>query len=210
MSLSLADVSNIQDKFVKEMLMFLKRRKYMLEPNQAKVYPYYADSILVEDLVDCLTYEQICELKNKASNYVYTPLDDTEIIPCNDSLAITLSAESTVCSYESVLSNPVDGSNYPRFTLTPDSVTHVGSIDVITTDCLGSITTNVAETGCVLAGNCDSFLWNTRFSSYVILPAAKNYSSGFIKTIKVYETDANGIPTNSPTELNISPSNLAS
>lgn len=212
MSLSPADVLKITDKFVKEMLSYLRRRRYLLDPSPAKVNTYYADAVIVTDMLDCLSYEQLCELQSKADSYTSgEDIPDVIVTPCNDTVNVTLTAQTFTCNYNTTISNPNDNSTFAYFNLAENTTHHVGVVNILTTNsCTGLVTTNIAETGCAAAGICDSDIFNFQAVNVnSIYNGLALYPNGYFETIKVYETDVNGIPNLSPITLNIAPSNLS-
>lgn len=208
MNLTDADALKLQCKFVQETLNNIKRRKYIMDVDLSDVYTYYSNYALSSILVDCLEYEDECTLNSTASKYPDEPDDVVISTPCTDQGVLSVSATTSTCNITSKLSNPVDGSAFPRFTLTPDSLYHEGNIDVITTTCLETVTNNVT-TGCVLAGNCGDN-WNFRSAMFAYLFGVENkYPTGFLTSIRLYETDANGVLINSPLDLDLTPANIA-
>lgn len=204
-----ADVLKLQCKFVNKVLNDIKRRKYNIDVDLEDIYTYYTDYALSSFLIDCLEYEDECVLTSTANKYDDEPDDVVVTTPCNTQGALTLSSTSTPCAYTTYLSTELGVSAFPRFTLIPDSLKHPGYITLNATGCEGTFT-NEIETGCIYGGGCDPDFWN--FGASAVATAyqiAGKYPSGFLTSIRLYETDENGIPSTTPLDIDLTPANIA-
>lgn len=101
--ITLADATKITNEFVRKVISYRNRQKYVVGLCPCELYPYFADAILATQLADaeCLTHEDECRLNKKAANYV---TDEPDIVTesCSGQLSISLARQDKTCRGEFV------------------------------------------------------------------------------------------------------------
>lgn len=205
-----ADVLKIKCKFVEKMVSFLNKRKYEIDACYCDVLPYFADAQLATVFADaeCLDHDDECLLNKKAAKYSDQPELNPGIVSCSDQVDITLTQSSASCSTSTVVKNST-GQAYPKIVLYNDELYHDAVLNIELTDCDG--TTQVEQIRCGCTGTPEVCTDANRVSglmTFTLTTPATTYPGGYINTIRLYETDSNGVLINSPMDLDISPSNV--
>lgn len=206
-----ADVLSVKCKFVEKMKKFLEKRKSQVDVCYCEVLPYFADAQLATTLydADCLDIEDECALEVKADKYGPQPDTSTPTeIPCSAQATISITSTTDSCATVASVSDPVYGSVYPLINLTADSIYHDGIINLNVSGCDGKQTVSV-RTGCT--GDPEVCTDSQRVAgdmTFILTNPATTYPGGYIKTLRLYETNSNGVIINSPIDLDVSPANV--
>lgn len=208
-----ADVVKLGCEFARQMKLFITRSKYIAEPCLDEILYYFSKYKLSTTLADCLTYEDECELSKIASHIADEPTVDPTITECGDQATITLSKSSTACTYTVSLENLAGiASAFPTLVLEEDTVYQAAQIKVKATGC-GDIAYDTVITGCknITNGSSPVCAETYKFSLniYYNIEGPHKNTTGYIKTIRLYATDSNGVLINTPIDVDVSPSNLA-
>jgi len=206
----LADVTKIKCKFVQEIINFLNKRKYAVDPCVKCKYTYYADALKLlyppytepiegSGVFECLDHETECDLTTKASKYPEQAscLTNEE---CLDQVTITLAQAVRTCSSLAETINSQCSCKFPRMYTTNNSTLVNGTIDIKTTfsgTCSNPATTSSESVigGCNSADGCIddnqsyySFGFNSNSTSVVT-------DTSFLTRMRVYLTDGAGAIT---------------
>lgn len=206
-----ADATKFACEFISKVKIYLTQQKYVVEPCLDEIYYYFSKYKLSTSLVDCLEYEDECDLANAAKS-LPTFIDDNclNIKSCGELLDINISQSSQICSYTIGLvnSNGVTTA-FPEIRLENNLVYQNAYVTVKATSCNEEYTYE-ASTGCVGAGtpSCSSD-YDVFGTFHYTLKGLQNNSSGYIKTIRIYETNDDGILNPSYIDVDVSPSNIA-
>lgn len=207
-----ADVLSLKCEFVKQTVKFLRRRESEVELCYHPLLKYFADAQLASMLydADCLDTEDICRLEKKADKYGAQPELNPGTVVCADQVDINLAKTLVECASTVEVVNG-SGLAFPTIVLYNDSLYHDAILDVKVTDCLsGSVQTEQIRVGC--SGDPESCNDDHRVSGYMtflLTNPTSAYPGGYIQTLRLYATDANGLLVNSALDLDVSPSNVA-
>lgn len=205
-----ADVLKLKCKFVHKMIEYVKKRKYVMNPCIACVYPYYVDSMLADLLFDCITYPSECSLQKKADSYT-TPCDPTTVTACGDQIPLALSYTTKSCDYSASVKNSLNGTAYPEVVLTDDSQNITVQIDVVVNNTCNEPVITLEDVGGCDGVDCSQALVVGSYSYRAgmnpnLLGANSIAANNYFVTLRVYKTDSNGDLENTPIDLNIAPS----
>jgi len=200
----LADVTKIKCKFVQEIVNFLNKRKYAVDPCIKCKYTYYADLLKVlyggEEgegtyANSCLDHDIECDLTTKASKYSeqVTCLSGEQ---CASQVSITLAQATKSCIGLAETENSLCNCKYPTMELTNNSTLVNANIDIVTTfsgSCSNppTIDTNNIQGGCDSSG-CNSD--NLSYYSFGFNSDSTNIvtATSFITKMRVYLSDSGG------------------
>ncbi len=203
-----ADVLKIKARFATEMIKFIRRKKYIMDPCICEVYPYYANYLLSTLVADCLSYEEECVLKNLADSSSEQLPVDPEIIPCATQIDPTLSyTDATDCVYSIAIENSLDSSAYPTIALTDNShLINIESNVLLNNTCLDTVQTQAIEGGCILGDCQDSYQGYATYSTGMVASVHGSNAvadDAYFVTVRIYKTDANGVLDPDPTDLDL-------
>jgi len=207
------DVTKLSCEFVRAVKQLLIQQKYIAEPCLDSVYYYFSKYKLATSLVDCLTHEDECDLSIIANTIPIEPDPVVVITSCDDAAILNLSKSSKNCNYTLTLVD-LDGNatSYPSLVIEDDTIYQSAKLKVKAVGCSETYYATV-ETGCVNLSNLAPVVCDETYKTHINLnfrliglPANSN---GYIKTLRVYQTDTSGLLVNTPIDLNLAPSNIA-
>lgn len=201
-----ADVLNIECKFVERMVNLLTRRKAIVDICPCEVTPYFADAQLVTLLEDCLEYSDECALKKKADSYVGQNPKNPGITPCADQVDISLTKTTTECSNTAAIIN--NSGIYPKIVIYNNEIYHDAYVNTKFTFCDGSSQQVPFSVG-ITNGSYNDNQRVAILMTFAISNPVTNYPGGYIQTLRLYTTDASGVLSTSPMDLDVSPGNVA-
>lgn len=214
-----ADVAKIRYHFVHEVAKYFQRKKYVVETYFDKTYFLnYALATTFED-AGCLTHELECMLTLWASDLPSAPTNDPVTVPCADQLIIDLVTSQTVCD-DVTASNIVYTPNYIQLTLGSNSYYHDPSVANLSyVNCSGNsvnlitpLVPGYQRTGSLTRS---SFSDDLRLRFITTFTLNNNPSTpltdptGYLSSIRLYNTDQYGNGSTLYDDYNIAPSNLA-
>lgn len=208
-----ADVTKLSCEFVRKVKLYITQSKYIAEPCMDDIQYYFSKYKLATTLADCLTHEDECDLSIIASTIVSEPVIPPVIVSCDGLVDITLTKSTVPCVYTTTLQK-LSGvaSAYPDIVLSEDDVTQSAFINVVTSGC-GDFDSASIESGCKNITNNSSpvcaEVYKFELNIYFNLNGLQNHPTGYIKTLRIYQTDSSGDLINTPIDLNLSPSNLS-
>lgn len=206
-----ADVLKIKCKFVEKMKAFLTKRMSQVDVCYCEVLPYFADAQLASTLydADCLTIEQECTLEKKADKYSAQPELNPNIVPCSDQVSISLAKVESACSVSGIVEN-ASGQAFPRIVLSNNSIYHDAVLDMKITDCItNTVQTEQIRVGCTGTPEvCTDSQRVAGIMTFLLTTPTTTYPGGYIQTLRLYQTDSNGLLVNSPIDLDVTPSNV--
>lgn len=203
----LADVTKIKCKFVSEVIAFLNKRKYAVDPCIKCKYTYYADLLKVlyggevDDpnvVYECLSHEDECDLTTKANKYS-APVTDCESVAldCSGQITISLAESGETCTQTAGVAKEAVGglfpSAFPKMYVTNNSPYIDGTIWLGATrtgDCGPGYSSVLIDGGVTQAdGAMDIHRSNYQFgfNSTVVMP-----STAYLTSMRIYETDTLG------------------
>lgn len=197
---------------VNSVLKYLTRTKYTVEPCIEDFSLYFSKYKQSTSLVDCLTYEDICDLNTFASYLPEIIPPDPYVTNCDGLANITLTRVSKLCEYTVSLETP-DGlpSSFPVLEVLPNTIYQQAHLRVKVKGCNETEYATV-DTGCINVANSVPPVCQLTFNQeYTMTFGFENFiknSSGYVKTLRLYETDANGLLIDAPIDVDISPANL--
>lgn len=192
------DVNKLACEFIRQVTLYLASQKYIIDPCEDNIKQIYLNYKLATSLIACLEHEDECLIKEVAITLSpYTPCLPN-VMNCGDTATITLTSKTTTCN-SSMGIRKLNGINstYPDVVLVNDSTHHPAKIEVYANTC------NSTES--VIVESQEKYSQNISF----VLQGPQLYANGYIKTLRVYKTDTNGVLDPTPINLNLSPSNLA-
>lgn len=203
-----ADALKVQCAFVKKVLDTLTERKFVDVLCLDELYELYKLHAMAELLEDCLTYDQLCLITNKAKTLadLGDPVEPPIIITeCPDQVTLTLGVTEVPCTYTMAATNLSSGNLAPKIVLVNDSVYHYAYLDVtVTSSCTDStVFYDTATTGCVNLLNSPycSDGQKIRALTFFSVPRLRGFTDGFVTKMRVYATDIYGIFDNTPIDL---------
>ena len=152
-----------------------------------------------------LTTDVACSIE-ELSNTERTLCTPTST-PCGAQITITATSTPTTCTYAVGIQNLINQSSKASLTLAPNAIYHKGNINVLTTSKCGNTAPTLIQTGCYPVGSCIQ-AYDIHAQSYFKL-AVGTQTTGYLSSIKLFTTDANGAGPLTPLTLNIAPSNLS-
>lgn len=143
------DVNKLKCNFVHEVAKYITCGKYSLDCCSTKALRAWLDYKLAT-FTDCeISAEANCYLQElEPKDYVLDCNDAITILDCNDQINLNLSKLIQSCTISSMLSNPDNGSKYPKFNLTSNTTYPVATINVVTTSSCGDSNTTAISSGC--------------------------------------------------------------
>jgi hypothetical protein len=205
-----ADVTKLACKFVQNVFDYLNNSKYIINPCLDNVQISFTNYKLSTTLIDCLQYEDECELKNVTSTISIPISNCVTINSCDNLVSIYLSAKTINVKYEASLQTYYGAaSSFPVVRLLNNSLWQYGYTTVKlkykTEEYLYEV-----KTGC-FPGSPIQCSTNARLSSSLLydIHGPEWNATGFVKTLRVYETDNTGMLINTPIDLDLSKTNLA-
>lgn len=217
--LALADVTKITNEFVKKVISYRNKQKYVVGLCPCELYPYFADAVLATQLADaeCLTHEDECRLTKNAVKYT-TDEPDIVVDSCNGQLTITLTRQDKTCTGEfftrSYVTNPASTtSSKPRLVIGIDSPFVTGDLWLCGTysgNCATPIQCE-AVAGGVSSGSFPAITNANKATLKFGFNALSSYAGGpnsYIKTLRVYQNDAISTISNTvigPFDLDLDP-----
>ncbi len=210
-----ADVNKLACRFVEDMLTYLSRQKFVTDLCLDSVKLSFSEYKLITTLEDCLSYKDICDLLGSVVNQIPEP--EIETINCGEQISVTVTATTNSCHYfEQVRSHIVDFDAFPAIVLQEDSIYQKAYINIMQRSDCGGLTGlfEVVESGCWSNLDTGPIDCNSDYDyafeiDYRINGLLIN-QDGYIKTIRFYETDSNGLLINIPFDLDVSPANVSS
>lgn len=136
MQLQDADVLKLKCKFVTEFVKHLKRSKYSVAANYVSTLKYFSAAYLADQLQNCLSNDDICDLTNKANKYNDNTVTEPEVFTCGEQVIINIATKSTSCGVNFSAKNTGNGSAFPYISsLINNSVSQEAAINIMMQDC---------------------------------------------------------------------------
>lgn len=208
-----ADVIKLACAFVEDVISYIKGTRYLADPCLDSVSESFSRYKQATTLVECLTHEDECDILGYVTNPL--PYVPPVVLDCNTQITIELSQTSTSCSYWAQPRSVIGALDaFPVIILEDDTIHQPAFIKMeLKTDC-GTITgSQILESGCngndTGPLNCSDVNYKGRFILDFSFPDIPANLDGYIKTLRVYETDSLGVLNPIPIDLNIAPSNIA-
>lgn len=203
-------VTKVTNKFVEQMVLFLKLRTYVVDPCLCMVHTYYAEYLMVTLLADCLTYEQQCAIIKKANTYP-DPVDNTvTTTECESSTPVKLKVTGpNTCTFTARPKNSLDQSGYAEvFTTDNSQYVNIRSNVVLENNCGQPVQSIPITGGCVLADCQDAYKGFVQYEVGMIENVHGSNAvanDAYFQALKVYKTDANGDLDPTPIILDLNP-----
>ena len=205
------DVTKLACAFIAKFKLYLTQQKYVVDPCLDEVIYYFSKYKMATTLIDCLEYEDKCDITNVTSTLTETGNQSClNIKSCAELVDINITQQSTICSYTVGLFDDLGNATaFPKLRIQNNTIYQNAYITVKAIGC-NETYSHEAETGCVGTGTpvCAATYDVFATISYRIKNPELN-SSGYVKYLRVYQTDASGIEDPTPIDLNLSPSNLS-
>ena len=209
-----ADVIKLACAFVEDVISYIKETRYLTDPCLDNVSESFSRYKQATTLVECLTHEDECDILGYVTNPL--PYVPPVVLDCDTQITIELSQTSTSCSYwaqpRSVIVGALDA--FPVIILEDDTVHQPAFIKMeLKTDCGTIVGSQILESGCdgndIGPLNCNDALYKGSYGIGFEFDGVIDNPDGYIKTLRVYETDVNGLLNPIPIDLNVAPSNIA-
>ncbi len=209
------NISKISCEFVRQVLKLIEHNKYVTTPCLTQINYYFSLLKQATSLSECLSYEELCELYTIINNLPDNEPDPIITLDCNDAVSININKKVAPCSY-TVSLETLSGlpSAFPELVIENDTIYQSAYINVKAVGC-SELEYYTAETGCIASNpiTCQEIFKQELDLVFSIKGALGDVkfpnTAGYIKNLRVYETDSNGLVNPVPIDLDLAPSNLA-
>jgi len=203
-----ADVLKIKCEFVNKVLEILTARKYKVDVCTCELKSYYIDALLVDKLypAECLEFVDHCRLEKLADSYPEVVACTATTVECTNQADITLAATTVTCTHTATLRSS-NNTAYPDVFTTDNSQYVNGSIGMYAQGvgvCANAEQSVTVTGGCTSSGcsNSHKAILKRGFQSD---SSFNGDDDAFIKTLRVYKTDALGTLDPTPIDLDLDP-----
>lgn len=142
------DVNKIRCNFVNEVIKYIACGKYSIDCCSTKALKAWMDYKLAV-FTDCdIPVDTTCYLSELDLTDYVLDCGATSLLDCDSQITLNLTKLIQSCLITSVLSNPDDGSQYPKITIGNDSSFWGATINVLTTSSCGGTNTTAIASGC--------------------------------------------------------------
>lgn len=157
---------------------------------------------------ECLDLEEECYVTDNIKNCPAQVASSPVITNCEDQGIASLSLLTNSCLYNASISEAGSGASYATFNLDNDTIYQAGELRVLFTDSCG-----VNGTSTIVAGGCSSTTGcvDANKANYLVFrytdvsQAFSIENTGYITSLRIYETDALGTLIPTPIDLDLDP-----